>query len=212
MAFMVPVYYMPVSFVEAPCAPAPEVYQPVESPAAQSAPSASVAPSVTPSAESACSSSTAGDETVAALANVCQGVDEWHNFEEGLWLRAARLELLDQCYLEVEDGGEYRSLAPFDFQIVANFMQETLMVFDEQGACLIRPGQDVEKMALKVGLRSLRCYPTTIGIAICGCAFSHLDATWRLDNQKGMHKRADLQAELVIALLRGKGSLHVGFW
>ena len=207
MAFMVPVYYMPV-FVEAPCAPAPEVYQPDESPAAQSAPSASVAPSVTPSADSSCTSSSG--ETVAALANVCQSVEEWINFEEGLWLRAARLELLDQCYVEMEDGGEYRSLCAFDFQIVANFMQETLMVFDEQGASLFRPGQDAEPMTLKVGLRSLRCYPTTIGIAICGCAFHQLDATWRLDNQKGL--RADLQADLVMALLRGKGALHIGFW
>jgi len=206
MAFVVPVYYMPVSFVEAPCAPAPEeLYdQPDESPAVQYAPSVvpSVAPSMTPSADSACSSSTASDETVVVLANVCQGVGEWHNFEEGLWLRAAPLELLDQCYM-VEDGGDYRSLGAFDFQAVANFMRERIMVFDEQGACLIRPRQDIEQMARNVGLRSLRCYPSTIGIAICGSAFSYLDAAWRLDNQKAL--RANLHAELVMALLRGKG-------
>ena len=79
-AFMVSVYYMPVSFVEAPCAPAPEeVYdQADESPAAQYAPSVvpSAAPSMTPSADSACSSSNASDETAVALANVCQGVGE----------------------------------------------------------------------------------------------------------------------------------------
>jgi len=117
---------------------------------------------------------------------------------------------LDQCYIDGEDGGEYRSLCAFDFQIVANFMQERIMVFDEQGASLFRPGQEAEQMPLKVGLRSLRCYPTTIGIVICGCAFSQLDATWRLDNHKPV--REDLQEKLVMALLRGKGSLHVGFW
>ena len=88
----------------------------------------------------------------------------WHRYKEGLWLRATHMPLLDTCYIETDT--QYRPLAAEDF--CAGNTGNGLVIVSESGVRIIRKGEGVEQMALKPGLRHLRCYPCNVGIMMLG--------------------------------------------
>ena len=134
----------------------------------------------------------------------------WHLFENGLLLQATHLPLLDACSIEF-DNGDYRPFGAIaDFWRLAEHTQRDIAVASDCGVQVLRKGQEVENMALKPGLRYLRCFPQTLGIMAVGGRFAHLEATWRLDDKRVGRPAA--QGELVMALLRSRGNNHVSFW
>ena len=137
----------------------------------------------------------------------------WQQYEDGLWLKCARLPLLDACYVESENGG-YRPFGSLsDFKRLAECMQETIVVVSEVCVHVLRPGQEEKKMALKPGLRFLRCFPGNLGILVLeqySRRFAYLDATWRRDDKR--EGRPSVQTELVMAALRSRDSNHLCFW
>ena len=150
------------------------------------------------------------------LAFVYDQPSTWHQYEEGLWLKATRLPLLDACYVESDDG-DYRSFgSSADFWRMAEYMQSgiVVVVVPEMTAHVLRKGQEAERMTLKPGLRYLRCFPASLGILVLGSdaqrRFAYLEATWRRDDKRV--GRQNVQAELVMAVLKGRDSGHVCFW
>jgi hypothetical protein len=139
----------------------------------------------------------------------------WHQYEEGLWLKATRLPLLDACYIESDDG-EYRPFGSVaDFWRLAESIQGgiVVVVVSEMTAHVLRKGQEAERMTLKPGLRYLRCFPAYLGVLVLGEAqrrFAYLEATWRRDDKRV--GRPNVQAELVMATLKGRDCCHVCFW
>ena len=62
------------------------------------------------------------------LAFVYDQPSTWHQYEEGLWLKATRLPLLDACYVESDDG-DYRSFgSSADFWRMAEYVQSEIVV------------------------------------------------------------------------------------
>ena len=139
----------------------------------------------------------------------------WHQYEEGLWLKCSRLPLLDECYV-VMDNGDYRPFGSIaDFVRLAECMQHTMVVISVGGSCthILRAGREEERMALKPGLRSLRCFPGNLGVLVTeqqSRRFAYLDATWRRDDKREV--RPFVQNGLVIAALRNRESNHLCFW
>ena len=150
------------------------------------------------------------------LAVVYDQPSTWHQYEEGLWLKATRLPLLDACFVESDDG-DYRPFGTVaDLWRLAESLQWGIVVVSmcEMTAHILRKGQEAEKMALKPGLRYLRCFPANIGVLVLGDAqrrfFAYLEATWRRDDKRV--GRPNVQAELVMAALKGRDCSHVCFW
>ena len=139
----------------------------------------------------------------------------WHQYEEGLWLKCTQMPLLDACYVET-DKGDYRPFGSLaDFWRLAECMRENIAVVSVGDMCVhvLRAGQQAEKMALKPGLRFLRCFPGNLGILVLEQhhrRFAYLDATWRRDDKRT--GRLAVQSELVMAALRSRDSNHLCFW
>ena len=136
----------------------------------------------------------------------------WHKFEEGLWLKATHMPLLDTCCVETDT--DYRVFGSLgDFYRVSESMGSGLVVVSESCVHVFRKGEEAEEMALKPGLRHLRCYPCNVGILMIGeeqRRFAHLDATWRRDDKRA--GRPKLETELVMSILRSRDCDHICFW
>ena len=134
----------------------------------------------------------------------------WHLYEHGLLIQTTHLPLLDACFLEF-DSGDYRPFGAIgDFWRLPEHLQKEIVVVTECGVQVFRKEREVENMALKPGLRYLRCFPQSIGILVLGGRFAHVEATWRISDKKV--GRSGVQTDLVMALLRSRGSNHVSFW
>ena len=156
------------------------------------------------------------DGTYAQLRYVYDEPATWFEFEEGLWIRSSSLPLLDHCYIEYDDG-RYRSFGTkSDFWRMAECLERGLVVVTVQDMAvhILRKGKEAEQMALKPGLRYLRCFPEYVGVLMLGDdgqrSFGYLEATWRRDSRK--EGRPCVQAELVMAALKGRYCCHVCFW
>ena len=154
--------------------------------------------------------------THASLTYVYDEPATWIEFEEGLWLRGSHLPLFEQCYIETDDG-RYRNVgSTVNFRRMAECLPSGIVVVavSDMTAHILRKGQEAEKMALKLGLRYLRCFPAYIGVLVLGDAqrrfFAYLEATWRRDDKRV--GRPNVQAELVMAALKGRDCSHVCFW
>ena len=125
------------------------------------------------------------------------------------------MPLLDECYV-VTDNGDYRPFGSIaDFVRLAECIQHTLLVVSFGEACthVLRAGREEETMALKPGLRFLRCFPGNSGILVIeqqNRRFAYLDAAWRRDDKR--EGRPFVQSELVMAALRNRESNHLCFW
>ena len=97
-----------------------------------------------------------------------------------------------------------------DLRRLAEYMEVDIAVATECGVQILRKGQAAEIAALKPGLRYLRCFPQSVGVMMLGGQFAHREVTWRLDDK--MVDRPVIQTELVMALLRSRGSNHMSFW
>ena len=94
-------------------------------------------------------------------------------------------------------------------------MGESIVVVSvgEMNVHVLRAGQEAEKMALKTGLRYLRCFPGNLGVLVLGDShrrFAFLDATWRRDDKRA--GRPSVESELVIAAIRSRDCNHLCFW
>ena len=134
-----------------------------------------------------------------------------HEYEGGLWLKATHMPLLDTCYIESDTG--YRPFGSVaDFWRLAETMDNGLVVVTESCVHIMRKGEDAEAMALKPGLRHLRCYPCNVGIMMLGeeqRRFAYLEATWRRDDKRA--GRPKIETELVMSMLRSRDN-HICCW
>ena len=92
---------------------------------------------------------------------VLEGCDtKWQRVEDGLWLRSTPLPLLYDCFIESDDGN-YRRFGEDDedFVKILSDVGKSIAVAlaDSMTMRVFRPGQPVEILALKPGLRYLRC-------------------------------------------------------
>ena len=116
------------------------------------------------------------------------------------------------CYIPLE-GCEYRALGVDDFHILSQTLLRRLVVVHtcECKSFLLKPGHPAEEMPFfEAGLRYLLAYPLTWGIMIRDGTFSFLEAS-RTENSR-KEAPANLECELVLGVLRGRGQRHVGFW
>ena len=149
------------------------------------------------------------------LSNAYGVPETWHKYEDGLWLKCAHLPLFDACFVE-NDKGTYRPFGTIaDFWRMAENLEQGIVVVSvpEMSVQILRRDVEEETMALKPGLRYLRCYPCNIGVLVLGDnqrRFAHLEATWRRDDKR--IGRPMVETELVMALLRGRDCNHIGFW
>ena len=77
----------------------------------------------------------------------------------------------------------------------------------------MRKEEAIEEMALKPGLRHLRCVPCNVGIMMIGeeqRQFAYLEATWRRDDKRA--GRPTIETELVMSMLRARDYNHICFW
>ena len=154
--------------------------------------------------------------THASLTYVYDEPATWVEFEEGLWLRGSHLPLFEQCYIETDDG-HYRNFgSTTDFWRIAECLQSGIVVVaaSDMVVHILRKGKEAEKMALKPGLRYLRCFPQSIGVLMIGNdsqrCFAYLEGAYRRDDRKV--GRPAVQTELIMAFLRGRDRCHVVFW
>ena len=75
---------------------------------------------------------------------------------------------------------------------------------------VLKPGQPVEVLPLKPGVRFFRCYPDLMGILVVGGHIRLLGAAWR--NGTGKRAATDMQAQLVLSIVRSRGYAHASFW
>ena len=116
------------------------------------------------------------------------------------------------CYIPLE-GCEYRALNVDDFHILSQTLLRRFVVIDttECKSFLLKPGHPAEEMPFfEAGLRYLLAYPLTWGVMILDGTYSFLEASRRENSRK--EAPADLETELVLGVLRGRGQRHVGFW
>ena len=150
-------------------------------------------------------------ELYAVLEQLCGS--RWQRVEDGLWLCSTPLPLLDNCFIEGDDG-QYRRFGEEDedfVKVVSDLDKGIAVAFaDSMTMRVFRPGQPAENLALKPGLRYLRCFPDLMGLLILGGRVSLLGAAWRKDN--GKHPPTDMQSQLMISIVRSRGSAHVSFW
>ena len=119
---------------------------------------------------------------------------------------------LQDCYIPLE-GCEYRGLGVEDFHILSQTLLRRFVVIDttECKSFLLKPGHPAEEMPFfEAGLRYLLAYPLTWGVMILDGTYSFLEASRRENSRK--EAPADLETELVLGVLRGRGQRHVGFW
>ena len=145
---------------------------------------------------------------------VLEGCDtKWQRVEDGLWLRSTPLPLLYDCFIESDDGN-YRRFGEDDedFVKILSDVGKSIAVAlaDSMTMRVFRPGQPVEILALKPGLRYLRCFPDLMGLLILGGRVSLLGAAWRKDN--GKQPPTDVESQIMISIVRSRGSAHVSFW
>ena len=137
---------------------------------------------------------------------------KWQRVEDGLWLRSTPLPLLYDCFIEGDDG-QYRRFGEDDedFVKVASDLGKGIAVAfaDSMAMRVFKPGQLVENLALKPGLRYLRCFPDLMGLLILGGRVSFLGAAWRKDN--GKQPPTDVESQIMISIVRSRGSAHVSF-
>ena len=116
------------------------------------------------------------------------------------------------CYIPLE-GCEYRALNVDDFHILSQTLLRRFVIIDtnEFKSFLLKPGHPAEEMPFfEAGLRYLLAYPLTWGVMILDGTYSFLEASRRENSRK--EAPADLETELVLGVLRGRGQRHVGFW
>ena len=149
------------------------------------------------------------------LSNVYDVPETWQKYEDGLWLKCSHLPLLDACFIE-NDKGTYRPFGTTaDFWRMAEVLNQGIVVvsLQEMSVHILRRDHEEETMALKPGLRYLRCYPCNTGVLVFGDTqrrFAHLEATWRRDDKR--IGRPMVETELVMAALRARDCNHIGFW
>ena len=149
------------------------------------------------------------------LSNAYDVPETWHKYEDGLWLKCAHLPLLDSCFVE-NDKGTWRPWGTTaDFWRMAEVLDQGIVVVSvpDMSVHILRRDHEEETMALKPGLRYLRCYPCNTGVLVLGDnqrRFAHLEATWRRDDKR--IGRPMVETELVMAALRGRDCNHIGFW
>ena len=100
-----------------------------------------------------------------------------------------------------------------DFHILSQTLLRRFVVIDtnECKSFLLKPGHPAEEMPFfEAGLRYLLAYPLTWGVMILDGTYSFLEASRRENSRK--EAPADLETELVLGVLRGRGQRHVGFW
>ena len=143
------------------------------------------------------------------LQEVYYQTNVWHMYEEGLWLKATHLPLLSACYIESDT--EYRPFGSVaDFRRIAESMGSPLVVVFESCVHVVRKGEEPEQMALKPGLRHLRCFPCHLGIMVIDRRFAFLEATWRRDDKRA--GRPKIETELIMSILRNRERYHISFW
>ena len=116
------------------------------------------------------------------------------------------------CYIPLE-GCEYRALNVDDFHILSQTLLRRFVIIDtnECKSFLLKPGHPAEEMPFfEAGLRYLLAYPLTWGVMILDGTYSFVEASRRENSRK--EAPADLETELVLGVLRGRGQRHVGFW
>ena len=138
---------------------------------------------------------------------------KWQRVEDGLWLRSTPLPLFYGWLIEGDDG-QYRRFGEDDedFVKVASDLGKGIAVAfaDSMAMRVFKPGQLVENLALKPGLRYMRCFPDLMGLLILRGRVSFLGAAWRTDN--GKQPPTEVQPQLMTSIVRSRGSAHVSFW
>ena len=128
--------------------------------------------------------------------------------------------MLDECYLEDDDGKYRRFGAVVDWVRVADSFgansHQSIVITDHCGMTVhvVVRGQKTLVMDMDKGLRYLRCYPEMLGILIAGDEtnyFSHLDTSWYEEEKPKLH---GLQTQLVMAILKAAkcSGQHISFW
>ena len=164
----------------------------------------------TPNAGPACDWQAHDDALYELLEQLCGS--RWARVEDGLWLRSAPLPLPDDCFIEAGDGSYRRFGDDEDFVNIVDDMGKGVAVAnaDTMTMRVLKPGQPVEVLPLKPGLRFFRCYPDLMGILVLGGHISLLGAARR--NAKGNCAATDMQSRIVVSIVCSMGCAHVSFW
>ena len=194
-----------------------------------------VAPSPMPAAETAIelepklcedhssssSNSTWHDELYGILCNIYENQRKWHVVEDGVCLRANSLFLLDQCFVEDDNGDYHQWGKPIEFasladELSSNYSGVAHVNIETMKVHVHVPKQETLVMPMIPGLRYIRSIPTILAIMTCGESprlFCHVEAYWQDDKEKEKRSIKDyIQQELVMALLRSKHRGHMSFW
>ena len=130
-----------------------------------------------------------------------------------MWLRSTPLPLLYDCFIESDDG-QYRRFGEGDedfVKVVSDLGKGIAVAFaDSMTMRVFKPGQPVENLALKPGLRYFRCYPDLMGILVLGGHISLLGAAWH--NDSGKQAATDMQTQLVLPIVCSRGYAHTSLW
>ena len=123
-----------------------------------------------------------------------------------------QFSIRQECYFPLGDCDDFRMFGVEDFDVIFQFLARSYVVVDGNmcTAYYFQPGVRRQEMSVDAGLRQLRTYPGLTGVLSLNGSFSYLEVAWKLENKKEVP--LGFESELVLALLRGRGRRHVGFW
>ena len=115
------------------------------------------------------------------------------------------------CYFPLDTGdGDYRTLSVEDYRVLQREIRTMVIVIEELTAYELAPGRISKEMPLEAGLRQLRSHPEMQGFLIYNGTHSFLEVAWSLLNKKEVPQ--GIERDMVLRLLRGRGSSHIAFW
>ena len=156
------------------------------------------------------------DEAYYHLALAYNNPGEWRAVEDSLFIRATKLSVLENCYLEEVDGVYVPwGTVPADCEgVLSRFPFGVVHIgLERMQACIAVKGKPAARTCgLKVALRELRTYPNLIGF-VCfeDGRKCFLEADRKKDNKKELRNR--LEDELLLAILHCKhAQAQITFW
>ena len=156
------------------------------------------------------------DEVYYHLALAYNNPGEWRAVEDSLFVRATKLPLLEQCFLEKTEGVyiPWGAIAADCEGVVDKFPLGFVHIgLEQMQACIVDKGKPAARTCgLKIALRELRTYPKLIGF-VCfeDGRKCFLEADRREDNKKEIKHR--LEDELLLAIVRcKKAQAQITFW
>ena len=136
---------------------------------------------------------------------------DWYSWEEGVWVLSIPMRMLEQCYYF--DDEEWRVFGSTeDFTKVAEQTRLGFVIIDAESlrAHVIQSEGGVQTMTITQGLRHLRASPQLVGILKLEGRLAMVQAKLNIDERREGVR--NVQERMALAILKTKGTKHVGFW